>query len=194
VKDVAGGGIEASVTDIQPNGKETTRKIEAKDLDDLKKKDADVAQIYETYSRAGRGIPIGIAIPPGGLPPGALPPGVLPGGAVPAAQADALKRTIESIDRSIERYKARLPNDPTAQQRIDSLERTKKRYQDMLPKEEARPAEGNRPAEGAGPGEVRVAENPSADLARKVAEAAAEAARRAAEAAADQAAEASRKP
>jgi ribosomal protein S19E (S16A) len=180
--------------EVQTNGKITTRKIEAKDLDDLKKKDADVAQIYETYSRAGRGIPIGIAIPPGGLPPGALPPGVLPGGAVPAAQADALKRTIESIDRSIERYKARLPNDPTAQQRIDSLERTKKRYQDMLPKEEARPAEGNRPAEGAGPGEVRVAENPSADLARKVAEAAAEAARRAAEAAADQAAEASRKP
>jgi uncharacterized protein with von Willebrand factor type A (vWA) domain len=67
---------------------------------------------------------------------------MVPGGAVPAAQADMMKRAIESIDRSIERYKARLPNDPTAQQRIDSLERTKKRYQELLPIEAAKPADG----------------------------------------------------
>jgi hypothetical protein len=200
VKDVAGGGIEASVTEIHPNGKETTRKIEAKDLDDLKKKDADVAQIYETYNRAGRGVPIGIAIPQGGLQQGALPPGMVPGGAVPAAQADMMKRAIESIDRSIERYKARLPNDPTAQQRIDSLERTKKRYQELLPIEAARPGEGNRPADGAvpPPAEARVAERPNADPARQLRDdlrrQIEEEARRAAEAAADKAAEASRKP
>jgi hypothetical protein len=128
VKDVAGGGIEAEVTE-KVNGKETTRKIEAKDLDDLKKKDADVAQIYETYNRGPRGIQVGAALPAG--VPAARPP-------------ETVKRMIESIDRSIERYKAQLPNDPTAQQRIDSLERTKKRYQDMLPKEEAKPAENSR--------------------------------------------------
>ncbi len=138
VKDVPGGGIEASVTEIHPNGKETTRKIEAKDFDDLKKKDADAAQIYETYTRRAQGIPIG-ALPPGALPPGAMPGGFAPAGAPPP---ETLQRLVESLDRSIERYKQRLPGDPTAQQRIDSLERTKKRYQELLPKEAAQPAEG----------------------------------------------------
>jgi hypothetical protein len=175
VKDVA-GGIEAEVTE-KVNGKETTRKIEAKDLDDLKKKDADVAQIYETYNRIGRGVRIGAM--PGGLP-GAVPP------PVPAARTpETIKRLIESLDQNIERYKAQLPNDPNAQRRIDSLERTKKRYQDMLPKEEAKPAEGAVPAEQA-----------AAEAARQAAEAtikAAEEARQAAEAAAKEAVEAARK-
>ena len=142
VKDIAGGGLEASITEIHPNGKETTRKIEAKDLDDLKKKDADAAQIYETYSRRGGGIQIG-ALPPGVLPPGFMPGGAFPGGAIPVPPArppESVKLLIESIDRSIERYKARLPNDPSAQRRLDSLEQMKKRYQEMLPKEDAQPA------------------------------------------------------
>ncbi|MCI0356985.1 MAG: hypothetical protein L0211_00675 [Planctomycetaceae bacterium] len=138
VKDVAGGGIEASITEIHPNGKENTRKIEAKDLDDLKKKDADAARIYETYNQGARGIQIG-ALPGGPLP---LPAGALPGGALPAPAArppEMVKQMIESLDRNIERYKAQLPGDPTAQRRIDSLERIKQRYQEMLPKEEAKP-------------------------------------------------------
>jgi len=158
VKDIA-GGIEAEFTE-KINGKETTRKIEAKDLDDLKKKDAEVARIYETYSRAVRGVQIG-AVPGGAAPGGALPGGALP---VPAVRPpETVKRMIESIDRTIERQKAQLPDDPTAQQRIESLERTKKRYQDMLPKEEARPAEGAVPpkAEGA------PADKAAAEIARK---------------------------
>jgi hypothetical protein len=49
VKDAAGGGLEAEITE-KVNGKETTRKIQAKDLDDLKKQDADAAQVYERYA------------------------------------------------------------------------------------------------------------------------------------------------
>jgi hypothetical protein len=178
VKDVAGGGIEAEVTE-KVNGKETTRKIEAKDLDELKKKDADVAQVYETYNRIGRGIQIGAMPGAPGLP-GAVPP------PVPAARTpETIKRMIESLDQNIERYKAQLPNDPNAQRRIDSLERTKKRYQDMLPKEDAKPAEGAVPVEQA-----------PADADRQAAEAtkkAADEARQAAEAATKEAVEAARK-
>ncbi len=194
VMDAAGGGIEASITEIHPNGKETTRKIEAKDLDDLKKKDADAAQIYETYSRRGGGIQIGA------LPPGFMPGGAFPGGfPVPAAQPqESIKRVLESIDQSIERYQARLPNDPNAQRRLDSLEQMKKRYQEMLPKEEeAKPAEGAAPAPHAAPAdrtavEVAAIERAAAQRAREIA-AAGEAARRAAEAAAKAIEEAARK-
>jgi hypothetical protein len=199
VKDIAGGGLEASITEIHPNGKETTRKIEAKDLDDLKKKDADAAQIYETYSRRGGGIQIGGlapgALPPGVLPPGFMPGGAFPGGAVPALPArppESVKLLIESIDRSIERYKARLPNDPSAQRRLDSLEQLKKRYQEMLPKEEAKPAEGAAGAPQAAPADRSAAQVAAVERAREAIQAG-EAARRAAEAAARAAEEAARK-
>jgi hypothetical protein len=48
VRDVPGGGIEGEITE-KVGGKDTTRKVEAKDLDDLKKKDADLARVYEQY-------------------------------------------------------------------------------------------------------------------------------------------------
>jgi hypothetical protein len=100
VRDVA-GGIEAETTE-KVNGRETTRKVEAKNLDDLKQKDADAARIYEQYNRRAL--------------PAAIP-------------AEMRQRQIESLDRSIERAKAQLPNNPTAQRMIDSLERLKQQIQ-----------------------------------------------------------------
>jgi len=165
VKDGANGGIEAEITE-KVNGKETTRKIEAKDLEDLKKKDADVARIYEMYNRVGRGIQIGA------MPGGALPGGALPGGLpVPAVRPpETVKRMIESIERSIERAKSQLPNDPIAQQRIDSLERTKKRYQDMLPSEETKPAEAAQKAVDEARRAAEAALRDATEAARKAAE------------------------
>jgi hypothetical protein len=158
VKDVAAGGIQVEIIE-KINGQETTRKIDAKDLDDLKKKDADAAQIYERYSGIGARAQAG-AVP--GTP-----------AAAPVIPPDVLKRQIQSIDKVIERYKAQLPNDPNMQQRIASLERTRERYQAQLPKAEAKPASAATPAESA------------ADQARKAvqqaAKEAAEAARKAAE-------------
>jgi hypothetical protein len=183
IKDGPNGGIEAEITE-KINGKETMRKIEAKDLDDLKKKDADAARIYEMYNRVGRGIQIGAV--PGGFP------GVPAAPALPVAATrspETIKRMIESLDQNIERHKAQLPNDPNAQRRIDSLEQMRKRIQEMLTKEEAQPADGV-------PAERAVAEKTSAQAARQAAEAAkkaAEDARRAAEAAFKEDTDAARK-
>jgi hypothetical protein len=104
IRDVA-GGIEAETTE-KVNGKETTRKVEAKNLDELKQKDADAARIYEQYNRRATPVPIPAAIP-----------------------AEMRQRQIESIDRSIERAKAQLPDNPAAQRMIDSLERLKQQIQ-----------------------------------------------------------------
>jgi DNA repair exonuclease SbcCD ATPase subunit len=48
LKDLPGGGIEGEVSE-QVNGKQSTRTVEAKDLEELKKKDADLARLYERY-------------------------------------------------------------------------------------------------------------------------------------------------
>jgi hypothetical protein len=114
IRDVA-GGIEAETTE-KVNGKETTRKVEAKNLDELKQKDADAARIYEQYNRRATPVPIPAAIP-----------------------AEMRQRQIESIDRSIERAKAQLPDNPAAQRMIDSLERLKQQIQNP-PGENAVPA------------------------------------------------------
>ena len=40
---------------------------------------------------------------------------------------------LETIESSIELQKARLPTDPSAQRTIDSLERVKQQYRNLLP-------------------------------------------------------------
>ena len=125
VKDTPAGTIEAEVTETI-NGKQTTRKIDAKDLEELKRKDADVAQIYERY---------GPRIQAGAVPGAPAVP------RLPLIPTDVLKRQIESLDKQIERYKAQLPNDAQAEQRIASLKRSRDRFRGMLPKEEVSPAD-----------------------------------------------------
>ena len=102
VRDGANGGIEAEITE-KVNGKETTRKVEAKDLNDLKQKEPAAAEIYERYANR----------PTPGTP-------------------EALKKQLESLDRSMETYKARLPNDPNVQRSIDSLKRIREQIEQRL--------------------------------------------------------------
>src|SRR5687768_11032011 len=109
------GSIEAETTEKQ-NGKDVTKKVEAKDLEDLKKKDPDAAKIFEQFTPNGAG---NIQIQPGfapdrfGIPnlPAALPdrPGV------PNLPADIIEQQLKSLDRLIERVKANAPNNPAAQ-------------------------------------------------------------------------------
>jgi hypothetical protein len=120
VKDVPGGGIEAEITE-KVNGKDTTRKVEAKDLDDLKKKDADVARLYEQYANRPAPRPV-------------------------AQNPESLKRTLESIDRSLERMKAQVPNNPAAQRSVDSLQRIKEQYEQRLKDAEKQAAAPANPA------------------------------------------------
>jgi hypothetical protein len=129
VKDVPGGGIEAETTE-KVNGKDITRKVEAKDLDDLKKKDADAARIYEQYgTRAAR-----------------------PGVANPILQnPDAIKRQLESIERVLERTKAQVPNNPAAQRSVDSLQRLKDQYEQRLKDAEKQAAVPAKPADPPNP-------------------------------------------
>jgi hypothetical protein len=115
VRDGANGGIEAEITE-KVNGKETTRKVEAKDLNDLKQKEPAAAEVYERYA----------------LRPAARPA---------AGTADSLKKQLESLDRTLETYKARLPNDPNVQRSIDSLKRDREQIEQRIKDAEAaRPA------------------------------------------------------
>jgi hypothetical protein len=115
-----GGPIDITVHDKIRN--EQVKSIKATDLDDLKAKDAELAQIYERYQQQGRAAVIGPPMPV--RPPGA-----------PAGSSDLAKRMLETIESNIERYKGRLPNDPAAQRTIDSLERLKQQYRSLLPQE-----------------------------------------------------------
>ncbi|HEX5104702.1 MAG TPA: hypothetical protein VFV87_12865 [Pirellulaceae bacterium] len=140
----ANGQIEAEITE-QQNGKEVTRKVEAKDLDELKKKDADAAKIFEQYGQNARGnIQIQAGFAPA-LP--ALPAIPRIAGPPAAPNADAIKRMIESVEGRIEREKAQAQNNPNAQRIVESLERTRDRLKSMLPAEANPPAE--KPAEPA---------------------------------------------
>jgi len=120
-----GGGIEAEVTDKQ-NGRK--RRLEAKDLDDLKRKDAELGQLYEQYYGPGQRRL-------GGFGPAGPPIGIGPAMAARAAALpqETLQRHLESIDNLLQHYTQRLQRDPAAQQMIDVLEQSKRRYKAMLP-------------------------------------------------------------
>jgi hypothetical protein len=120
------GPIQVTVTDKQ-NRRNAVRTIEARDLDDLKRKDPEFGRLYEQY-QGGAQAQAGALIPGMPLPFGFAP--ALP----PPARAEAA-RQVELIDRLLDLYQRRLPTDPAAQGMIDSLQRSKQRYQAQLPPE-----------------------------------------------------------
>jgi hypothetical protein len=118
------GSIEMEITETV-NGKETTKKVAAKNLDELKMKDAEAAKIYEQYNAGGFGnIQIQAGFAPG------LPG--LPRAANPAANP---AETIKLLDRQIESLKNQAPNNPAAQRLIDLLQEQKKRLEQTVPAE-----------------------------------------------------------
>ena len=125
IESSAQDGIRVSVTDKQ-NPRNGVRTIVARDLDDLKRKDAELGRLYE-QNLGGGARPLGVM----GqfLPFGAAPPAA---GGAPINPA----RQVEMIDRLLDLYKQRLPIDPAAQGMIDSLQRSKQRYQAQLPEGE----------------------------------------------------------
>jgi len=127
------GNVEISITE-RLNGKDVTRTITAKDRDELARKDPESAKLYDEYHRRG-GAPFGG--PPPGFPAlGFPPPGIgrmMPVQRSPLPQAELANRQLGEIEGLIERYKARLPNDAGVQRMIDSLERSRQRYKEMMP-------------------------------------------------------------
>jgi hypothetical protein len=150
IEAAAGGKIQIEITEPQ-NGKEITRAYEVKDLDELKKKDAEVARLYEQYHRPAQ-IQVGAFGPAGAIVPGGFPGPALPiAPPVPIAQqqAEIQKRVLESIEAQIQQRKAQLPNNPAAQRTIESLERMKEQIKQRTG-EVARPAPPAAEAKAAG--------------------------------------------
>jgi len=111
------GRIEIDIEEKLPGRRGKT--IQAKDLEDLKAKDADVAQLYEQYQHRARA-PFGAPMPPLRAAPAPQP-------------NDFARRMLETIESSLELQKTRLRTDPNAQRTIDSLERAKQQYRNLLP-------------------------------------------------------------
>lgn len=108
-------GLQLEVTETK-DGKETTKKYEAKNADELKTKDAEGHKIYEQYSQKGAEIKIGgfgfapaVPLPIGPVPaiaPARLVPvaPALPPLAVPAEIATPMKKAdaFEGLDKAIQ--------------------------------------------------------------------------------------------
>jgi hypothetical protein len=149
-----GGNIEVEVTDNQ-NGRNVTRKVEAKDVDDLKRKDAAAGALYELYDAAPQPAarprpapqprpgeqflpfpapaPAEIErrlVPPAGFPNrapfGAERDAPLPQG------IDARQRAVQTLERQIEQLKAQRPDNPATQRMVEMLEQHKQRLEDAL--------------------------------------------------------------
>lgn len=88
ISDTGGKNIKVRITETV-NGKETTRTVEADDVDALKKKDAKAAELYEQYGGGNNGIKVlggGAKIQIQGIQ--AIPGRVLPNRIQPAAPKD----------------------------------------------------------------------------------------------------------
>jgi hypothetical protein len=118
-----GGAIEAQITDRQ-NAGNPVRKVAARDLADLRRKDADLARLFEQYGDTNRHVAGLPAVNPAPFP--AMPP--------PRTNpADALRLQLQSLDAILYRYKQRAQTDPNAQRMVEALEQTKARMQTAKP-------------------------------------------------------------
>ena len=140
IQNFPGGNIEIEITD-KINGKDVTKKVEAKDLDDLKKKDPAAAKVYEQYNQGGGNIRIGgmqiqgnVVPRPAAPVPAAddpfAPPRAAPAPAAPPAAGEARERMIKALDDHIARLKAQAQQNPAFQRLVESLEQQKKRLED----------------------------------------------------------------
>ena len=133
--EVKGKEIKMEVTE-KKDGKSTTKKYEAKDEDDLKKKHPEAYKLFKKHSG---GVQARIAAPriqvaparPVPKAPNAIPPGVR------QRILDAIKRSQERIEKDKEKAKENLQGPEldraleSLKRREESLQKTRKRYEDM---------------------------------------------------------------
>jgi hypothetical protein len=127
------GSIEMEITETA-NGKVTTKKYSAKNLDELKMKEPEAAKIYDRYNAGGFGGNIRIQGFGQALPPLPNAPGV------PNLPAGARELRLKSLDRQIEQFKAQAANNPAAQRIVDLLQEQKKELERQV-EAEKKPAE-----------------------------------------------------
>lgn len=151
INDDPNQGIKIEITETK-DGKETTRKVEAKDADDLKKKDADAFKDYEKYSKGNGGIQInGLQIQGGALPipiqPGQIRP--FPVQRAPIQIRKGMEEHIKRLEEQLEKAKEGDLPEEAKELRAKALERIIKSLKEQverLPVEEEKPAD--KPAEG----------------------------------------------
>lgn len=133
-------GITVEVTETK-DGKETTKKYEAKDRDELKKKHPEADKLYDEFGQAGGQVQIQF---------GAIPALPLPGNALPALpvlpaqpnlqnqeafRLDILDRQLEGFDRQLKAFDQKSPAAEQlskAQQQIDQLRKTLKEAKEKI--------------------------------------------------------------
>ncbi|MBM4090381.1 MAG: hypothetical protein FJ276_13310 [Planctomycetes bacterium] len=123
-------GIRVEVTE-KIEGKETTRKFEAKNADELKKNHPEAHQLYEKYQQGGG---FQIQIGQGGvLPFGINPPGVPP--AAPQLDRRAITEQLDKVSRQLDDLREALKGLPTEdaqslRKALEQLENAKKSLQE----------------------------------------------------------------
>jgi len=133
IKSTPGGKIEVQFTD--PNNPKANKQFEAKDLDELKKKDEAIAKLYEQYSQPPQQRVNAFR--------------AAPAPRAPAAPAETLRRQIDGLSTQIERLKANAPDDQGRKKALDDLKTLRTKYQKQLEQLEP-PAEASKPATPAG--------------------------------------------
>jgi uncharacterized protein YukE len=134
IVDDPNNGIKMEITE-KKDGKETTRKIEAKDADDLKKKDAEAHKIYEQYSKnAGRIQIRGIQLQPGR----AIPLPIRPGGIRPLRRIrdlrgaqDQIEKAAKELDEAVKQLKKAIEDGSQADELKKSVERLEQVRKDV---------------------------------------------------------------
>jgi len=135
ISEEAGGKIKVEITQKNDQGKEETKKYEAKDAAELKKKHPEAHKEYEKYSKQGAGNVIigggGIQIMPGGriqIQPGGMPR-ALPVPIQPAMPKEQAKKFEDAIKR-MEKIAKEMENQGN-EDRIKRLDEQIKRLQEM---------------------------------------------------------------
>lgn len=118
-----GGPLDAQVTDKQ-NAGNPVRKVVARDLAELRRKDVDLARIFEQYGGNNQ---------PAAGRPAAMPP---PFPAVPlprTSPAESMRLQVQSIEAILKRYQQRAQTDAAAERMVEALKQTKTRLKSATP-------------------------------------------------------------
>lgn len=144
IVDDPANGIKMEVTETK-DGKEETKKYEAKNADELKTKHPEAHKLYDEYTKAPAGIQVqGIKIGPGGIPQ-------IPGGPVvrPIRRAkilrpeelDAARENVEGalkeLDASLETLRKEAEKNGELKEAVEKTEAAKKRLEELKGKLES---------------------------------------------------------
>lgn len=140
IVDDPANGIKVEVTETK-DGKETTKKYEAKNAEELKTKHPEAHKLYDEYSKAPAGIQIqGIQIAPGAVPPAGgrnIPRlKILRPDEVEAAK-EKVQEAIKDLDASLETLRKEAEKNGELKGAVEKAEAARKRLEELKGKLES---------------------------------------------------------